>query len=275
MMQSITQSLAGRVALFTLLPLSLSELGHKADADADTLMTNGFFPAVWNGEQSRTHVYSSYYDTYIERDVRQIINIGDMNLYQRFIQLCAARVGCEFNALAIANEVGVSINTIRRWCSLINASYIGFFLQPYYRNVGKRLSKTPKIYFYDVGLVCFLLGIETPQQLNLHPLRGAIFENMVVCDMLKNRLNSGKRSNLYFYRDKSQREVDVVQEFGMQLKAYEIKSAQSYATDFPKNLDYFRKLYGDDVVSTQILYDGKMELEKENNGLLNFRHAKY
>lgn len=274
MLQNITQSLAGRVAILKLLPLSIGELGDISKISTDELMFNGFYPGVWGDGNTPADVYGNYYDSYIERDVRQIVNVANMDLFQRFITVCAARVGNEFNAAAISGEVGVDLKTVQHWTSVLKASYTAFTLPPFFRNIGKRLNKTPKIYFYDVGLVCFLLGIETPQQLNTHPLRGAIFENMVVCDMLKNRYNAGKRSNLYFYRDKSQREVDLVQEFGMQLKAYEIKSAQNYATDFVKNLNYFRKLYGDDVISTQVIYDGKMEFEKDNNGLLNFRHVK-
>lgn len=272
LLQNITQSLAGRVAILKLLPLSIRELGADADVDSDTLMVNGFYPGVWGDKQKPADVYGNYYDSYIERDVRQIVNIEKLDLFQRFMMVCAARIGNEFNAASISGEVGVDLKTIQRWLSILNASYTAFTLQPFFRNIGKRLSKTPKIYFYDVGLVCFLLGIETPQQLSTHPLRGAVFENMIVCDMLKNRYNAGKRSNLFFYRDKSQREIDVVQEFATQLRAYEIKSAQCFTTDFVKNLDYFRKLYGNDVVSTQVLYNGTAELKSDKNGLLNFRN---
>lgn len=274
LMQSISQSLAGRVAVKRLLPLSLKELGDTTPYSPEELMVRGFYPAVWGDGKEPSVVYDSYLTTYIQRDVRQIINIKDLSAFQRFITLCAARVGNEFYASAIANELGISYKTIQEWLSVLEASYVAFTLQPYYRNVGKRLVKTPKLYFYDVGLVCFLLGIDSAQILYNHPLRGAIFENMVVCDMLKDRFNQGKSSNLFYYRDKSQREVDVVQETagGMQIRAYEIKSALRYNPEFVRNLDYFRKLYGESVVSTQVIFAGTEELPLPNNGIINFRN---
>jgi len=272
LMKNITQSLAGRVAVERLLPLSIEELGDIKAISTDELMFSGFFPGVWGDNKSPSDVYGSYINTYIERDVRQFANIKDRSTFLRFVTVCASRVGCEFNANAISGEIGVSYKTIQEWMSILEASYTAFLLYPYFRNVGKRLSKTPKIYFYDVGLVCFLLGIESPEQLNRHPLRGALFENMVICERLKSRYNNGKRSNLYFYRDKSQHEVDLVQEYAMQLKAFEIKSAQSYHPDFAKNLDYFKLLYGDDVISTSVVYNGDFELQNSSNSIINYRN---
>lgn len=188
--------------------------------------------------------------------------------------LCADRVGTEFNAQGLSNEIGVSIHTIQSWMNVLEASYIVFHLRPFYRNIGKRLVKKPKIYFYDSGLACYLLGIQNAEQLSSHPLRGQIFENMVVADMMKGLFNKGVDNNLFFFRDSSQHEVDVVQEDGLQLKAYEIKSAQMTHVSFYQNLDYFRKLMGDDVVSTQIVYAGKDELPIPNNGFVNYLHIK-
>ena len=272
LMQSITQSLAGRVAVERLLPLSIEELGEIDSVSTVELMFSGFFPGVWGDGKTPHEVYDSYLTTYIERDVRQIVNIKDRSAFLRFVTVCASRIGCEFNANGIAGEIGVSYKTIQEWMSVLETSYTAFRLYPYYRNVGKRLSKTPKIYFYDVGLACFLLGIDNPKQLNRHPLRGALFENMVVCDRLKERYNSGGRNNLYFYRDRSQHEVDLVQEYAMELRAFEIKSAQSYHIEFSKNLEYFRGVFGDDVISTSVVYNGDFEVRADFNRLVNYRH---
>lgn len=275
LMEKVTQSLAGRAATLTLLPLSLKELGRRTQiATTNTLLFNGGYPAVWAKKIPVQDVSRNYYNTYIDRDVRQLLNVKEITKFQTFIRLCAGRISTEFNASSFSNEIGVSVHTIQEWLSVLEASYIIFRLPPFYRNVGKRLIKTPKLYFCDTGLVCFLLGIENPKQLATHPLRGAIFENLVILEFLKNRFNKGKLSNLFYYRDKSQREVDIVQEGGNKLFAYEIKSAKAFHKDFLNNLDYLRKVIGVDVVSTQLIYDGKMEINNPENGMVNFRNVK-
>lgn len=275
LMQNITQSLAGRAALLTLLPLSFSELtDNDKSIGTDNIMIRGFYPGVIANEIPPQDAYRQYYNTYLQRDIMQIMNIKNMDEFRRFVVLCAARVGTEFNAAGLSNEIGVSIHTIQSWINVLEASYIIFHLRPFYRNIGKRLTKKTKIYFYDSGLVCYLLGIRTSEQLNTHPLRGEIFENMVVGDMIKNIYNKGDDNNLFFYRDKSQHEVDVVQDDGLQLKAYEIKSAQIINTDFYKNLDYFRKLIGKDLISSQIIYTGDQELMSNENGYINYLNIK-
>jgi predicted AAA+ superfamily ATPase len=168
----------------------------------------------------------------------------------------------------------VSLLTIQEWLSILEASYVIFRLPPFYQNVGKRLIKTPKIYFYDTAIVCFLLGIENAQQLKTHPLRGAIFENYVVLEFLKQRFNAGKSNNLFFYRDKSQHERDIVEAFGNGYRAYEIKSATNFHSDFTGNLDYLKKLLGDKLLSAKVVFDGKIEIDSPNNGTLNFRNIK-
>lgn len=272
LMQNISQSLAGRVAVRRLLPLSLAELGDDATISADELMFRGFYPAVWSTQRTPQDVYDSYLSTYIQRDVRQITNVGDLDAFQHFLMACAARVGSEWNSQAISNEVAVSNVTVKRWMSILEASYTAFCLHPYFRNIGKRLSKTPKIYFYDTGLVCQLLGITDVSQLQHHPLRGAIFENMVVVDMLKQRFNEGKRNNLFFYRDKSGKEVDVLCEEGNGLRAYEIKSAQSIHPSFFSSLDYIQRLLGDDLLSSAVIYNGQDTLPSTFRSVLNFRN---
>jgi predicted AAA+ superfamily ATPase len=276
LLQRVTQSLAGRTAVLTLLPLSLSELGkERLTASTDTIMLNGGYPSVWAENIPVQTVSKNYYNTYIERDLRQLINIKDLSKYQVFIRLCAGRTGTEFNASALSNEVGVSVPTIHEWLSTLEASYIVFRMPPFFRNVGKRLIKSPKIYFYDTGLLCFLLGIENENHLQTHPLRGAIFENMVVLEFLKNRFNAGKLSNLYFYRDKSQREIDIVQEFADTFKAYEIKSASAFHPDFMHNLNYLKDLLNEKLTSTQVIYDGEIELKSSKNGIVNFRNISF
>ena len=274
LMQGITQSLAGRSAVLTLLPLSLKELQTKTKLSTDTLMLNGGYLAVWAKNIPVQDVSRNYYSTYIERDVRQLLNIKNINRFQTFIKLCAGRISTEFNASALPNEVGVSVPTIQEWLITLEASYILFRLPPFFRNIGKRLVKSPKIYFCDTGLLCFILGIENEKQLETHPLRGAIFENMVVLEFFKTRYNNGLLPNLYFYRDKSQREIDLIYEQGNSLYAYEIKSAKSFTKSFMSNLEFFRKTVGNDVVSTQLIYDGETDIPDSENGMLNFRNVK-
>jgi predicted AAA+ superfamily ATPase len=272
LMKNVTESLAGRVALLTLLPLSLKELSKGSDFKTEDLLFNGGFPAVWAKNIPSIDIVKNYYNTYIERDIRQIINIKDINKFQIFIRLCAGRIGMEFNASNLSNEVGVSLVTVQEWLSILEASYVLFRLQPFYQNIGKRLVKISKIYFYDTALVCFLLGIENREQLKMHPLYGQIFENFVVLEFLKNRIHAGKSNNLFFYRDKSQHEIDIIQEFGYKYCAYEIKSATTFHSDFTKNLDYLKKLLGDRLLSTKVIFDGDIELDSTENGIINFRN---
>jgi len=275
LMEKVTESLAGRVAILTLLPFSLKELGdERAKLSTETLIFNGGYPAVWANHIPVSDVSRQYYNTYIERDVRQLINVKDLSKFQVFIRLCAGRIGAEFNAQSLSNEIGVSLPTIQEWLSVLEASYVVFRLHPFFENIGKRLIKSPKIYFCDTGLICFLLGIETPEQLKTHPLRGAIFENYVVLEFLKSRYNAGKPNNLFFYRDKSQREIDIVQQFGYQYRAYEIKSATAFHSSFFNNLKYLKNLLGDRLLSTKLIYDGNSELNIDDNGTINFRNVK-
>lgn len=274
LMKSITQSLAGRVAVMRLLPLAISELGNITKVSTDELIFNGFFPGIWGTGHSVNYVLESYLSTYVERDLRQFINIKDLELFRKFMTLCAVRIGTEFNATTLSGELGISSITAKEWFRILQASYVCYELPPFFRNIGKRLVKSPKIYFYDVGLACYLMGIQSPEHVAMHPLRGNLFENMVVTEMLKSRFNSGRRSNLFFYRDKGQHEVDIIQEFGNEMRAYEIKSATQIHPEFYRNLKYFKKLYGDTVLSTQVIYDGERDFDIPNEGYMNYRHWK-
>ena len=275
LMQKTTQSMAGRAAMLTLLPLSFSELTDTdKSADTDSLMLQGFYPAVLDRKIPFEDAFRQYYNTYLQRDIMQVMNIKNTDEFRRFVVLCAARVGTEFNAQGLSNEIGVSSHTIQSWMNVLEASYIAFYLRPFYRNIGKRFVKKPKIYFYDCGLACYLLGIHSVDQLSAHPLRGQIFENMIVSDMMKGQYNKGSDNNLFFYRDQSHHEVDVVKEDGLTLKAYEIKSAMITHPSFYTNLNYFRDLFGNDVVSTQVVYSGKEELPIAENGYVNYLNIK-
>jgi len=270
LMSKITQSLAGRAALFTLLPLSISELRDFDLSDTDNLLFSGGFPAV-RAKQIPPYVFcKNYYNTYVERDVRQLINLKNSAKFQTFIRLCAGRVACEFNASSLSNEIGVSVNTINEWLGVLEASYVLFRLAPFYKNIGKRLVKTPKIYFYDTALVCYLLGIETESQLQTHFIRPALFENAAVVEFIKNRLNGGKDSNICFYRDKSQREVDIVEDFGTYFQAWEVKSAKAFHADFTKNLKFLKNLLGEELTKSQVIYDGET-MNLPEYGMVNLR----
>ena len=199
MMQKITQSLAGRTALLTLLPFSCKELTEQdKSVSVFDMMFRGFYPAVWADLIPPQDAYRQYFFTYIQRDIQQVMNIRHLSEFRKFVIMCASRVGTEFNAQSMCSELGVSIPTIQEWMNVLEASYIAFRLPPFYRNINKRLVKTPKIYFYDVGMVCYLLGIKSAEQVENHPLRGQIFENMVICEFLKKQYNLGLDNNLFF-----------------------------------------------------------------------------
>lgn len=275
LMKNVTQSMAGRTAVLTLLPLSVKELLNEYPyASTSQLILRGGYPAVWTaGDEGRQMILSSYYSTYVERDLRQLINLKDMRAFHSFIRLCAGRIGCEFNASALSVEVGVSVPTIKSWLSILEVSYVIYLLPPYHANIGKRLTKSPKLYFHDTGLASWLMGINTVEQLDVHPLRGALFENLVVSELMKRKYNQGEQPQLYFYRDQRQHEIDLIDE--MQdgtLRAYEIKAGKTFRPDYFTQLAYLRSVLGDNLLSTQVLYDGDQENPQNVDGILNFRN---
>ena len=258
LLENVTQSLAGRAALFTLLPFALDELGDYGDkTGTDTMLLRGMYPGVIVKGTPHELFFRNYYTTYVERDVRQIKSIENLAAFQTFVKLVAGRVGSEFNASAISAEVGISSPTAKAWLGILQTSYIAFQMQPYYANINKRLAKMPKIYFYDTGLLCFLLGITTVEELATHPLRGSVFENFAVVELLKARFNDGKDNNLYFYRENSGREVDIIQTSGVGLNLFEIKSSMTFNRDFMRNINYLKELFGDKVKSARVVYDGE------------------
>lgn len=258
LMEKITQSLAGRAALFTLLPFSFKEVEpYIRNNGADTIMLNGFYPGVIVKQTPADIFYSNYVSTYLERDLRNIKTIENLDLFRLFMKVLASRTSCEFNASSISSAIGISAPTIRKWLGLLKTSYIAFTLPPYYVNIGKRLSKTPKVYFYDTGLLCFLLDIHNPVELQNHPLRGAIFENLVLTQFIKEKFNKKKNWELYFYRENKGREIDVVKSKGIYLDLYEIKSSKTFNKEFTMNLKDVKNLLGEKVTSTILIYDGE------------------
>lgn len=266
LMKNVSQSLAGRLSIFTLPPLTFHELDRKQkDIPTEELYFRGFYPSVITGERPPELFYRNYYSTYVEKDIRRHIKVENLSKFDIFMRQMAARTGSEFNATAISAEVGISSKTVSEWCSILEASYIIFPLRPYFANISKRLSKMPKIYFYDTGIPTYLLGIENPRQLLSHPLKGALFENMAVAELLNRRLNEGKESNLYFYRERGGREVDILQTTPEGVKAYEIKSAQTFHPEFLKNLEYLTKILPQPPIETTVIFDGHSFLPNARN----------
>jgi uncharacterized protein len=234
LVQSVSQSLAGRTALLTLLPCSLDELRLFPQAPRDlldTLWMSGY-PAIFDRGVPAGEWLAAYVATYVERDARLLLNIGDLEAFQSFVQMCAGRVGQLLNLSALGADCGITHNTARSWLSVLETSFLTFRLHPYHANVGSRLTKTPKLYFHDTGLVCFLLGIRHPEQLREHPLRGAIFENWVVSELFKERVHRGHQPDMHFLRDHKGFEIDLLIADGERWLAVEVKSAKTVAPDF-------------------------------------------
>lgn len=242
----ITQSLAGRVGFIQLLPFNFGEL-RKANWLPDTLeemLFNGFYPPIYHKKIEPQFWYADYVTTYIERDIRQLLNVHDLKIFHRFLQLCAGRAGQLLNLTSLGNDCGISHGTVKAWLSVLESSYIIHLLSPYHQNFNKRLTKSPKLYFYDTGLACSLLGIQNAGQLVNYPLRGALFENWIIIELLKNRFNQGLLGNIYFWRDSQGHEVDVLIEQAQQLTAVEMKSGKTINQNYFTELNYWRELTG-------------------------------
>lgn len=274
LLKKISQSLAGRSGVFELMPLSIDEVKGQIEYvdDADQLLYQGLYLAVCSCKNIPKFLYPSYVKTYLERDVRDLLNVKDMRLFNMFLKLCAGRIGSVFNASEIAGEIGVSSKTIQAWLSILQASYVVYLLPPYFENSRKRLTKSPKMYFCDTGLACTLLGIESAEQLAFDKMRGHLFENLIVVELLKRRLNEGKESNLYFYRDSNQNEVDILVNNGSSLDAIEVKSAMTYNPSFEKALQKVNEWVNPPVGKRIIIYAGTLEDDKGDIRLLNYRN---
>lgn len=258
--EAISQSLAGRTAILTLWPFSLNELRRYQSArDPFDLIVRGCFPRLHDEQIESRRFFNSYLQTYVERDVLALIQLRDLSQFQKFLTLLAGRVGQVINLASLSNDVGVSSTTVRNWLSVLKSSYVVFELPPFFENVRKRVVKSPKIFFTDVGLAAFLLGIHTAEQASRDPLRGSLYENLVIADIVKGALNKGVRPQIYFFRDSHANEVDlIIREKGM-LIPVEIKSAATFSIDFVKGLECFQRLGIKRVAAGAVLYNGEQQ----------------
>ncbi len=275
LMAHIAQSLAGRSALVQLLPLSIAELNasEKLPPDLDSMLLRGGYPALYARPLNPARWLADYTMSYLERDVRQLTQVHDLSAFQRFLRLCAGRTGQLLNLANLAQETGVAQNTARAWLSVLEASYIVHLLRPHHRNLGKRVVKTPKLYFIDVALAVSLMGIQTTGQLAIHPLRGALFETLVVAEFLKARLNSGFPSNLYFWRDNVGLEVDLLIDEPEGLRPIEIKSSATVNDDLFKGLRKWVSVAGDIARQPRLVYAGPNSYTRSNIEVRRWQEA--
>jgi len=262
LMENISQSLAGRTALLRLLPFSIKELETYGVGSLDEMIFRGFYPRIYDQDIPPGQAYGDYFETYIERDLRQLVNIKNLRLFQRFVTLCAGRVGQLLNLSNLANDTGISHSTAREWITVLEASYIVYLLPPFFRNIRKRLVKSPKLYFYDVGLASWLCGIENPSHVRNHPLRGNLFENMAVMEAMKYRYNLGRRDNLNFFRDSAGNEVDLIYNISHKMLPIEIKSGQTITSDYFRGLKRFSRLFPELPYGQLVIYAGEMIQER-------------
>ncbi|MBM3321521.1 MAG: ATP-binding protein [Candidatus Eisenbacteria bacterium] len=276
LLEKVSQSLAGRCAILHLLPFSLSELGGRRAFPVSQLgrtlprkgkgkgpvpdlmetLFRGFYPRIHDKGLEPRQWLRGYYQTYVQRDVRSILNVGDLEAFERFIRLCAGRNGQLLNLSALGADCGITHTTARRWTSILETSFLIHLLRPHHRNFSKRMIKSPKLYFLDTGLLCYLLGIRSPDELHNHASRGAIFESLVVSELLKNRLHQGEESDLYFWRDSTGHEIDLLLDLGSSLTPIEIKSGMTVASDFFHGLEYWRRLSGRPDTPGALVYAG-------------------
>jgi predicted AAA+ superfamily ATPase len=274
--QAVTESLAGRVCILNLLPLSIQEMqqNNLLLPTVDEMIFQGGYPRLYFENVSPATLYSSYVQSYLERDVRQLVNVGDISLFNRFVQLCAGRSGQELNYTALSNDCGIALQTVKSWISILEASYIIFLLRPYFTNFNSRLTKTPKLYFFDTGLACSLLGIQSAAVLGVSPFRGALFENFIITDLYKQYCNKGMRPPLYFWREKGgYREVDCIIDDGFKCTSIEIKSAQTFSTDFFKGLDYWNKIAEGNPENGYVVYGGNAQQQRRQGCVVGWEQA--
>ena len=272
-MKNLSESLAGRAGVFELLPMSIQEVTGKVDLDnLNQNLYNGLYPSICAKKNIAKFFYPSYVRTYLEKDVRDLLQMKDQIRFTKFLKLCAARIGSLFNASELGAEVGVSSKTISHWISVLQASYLITLLPPYYENIPKRLVKSPKLYFNDPGLACYLLDIETPQQLDRDKMRGAIFENMIVMEAIKHRYNMGLEGGVFFYRDSNQNEVDILIKQEGELTAIEVKSSMTYSSSFEKTLTQIEGWIKTPISKKAIVYSGDFENSSGDINLINYRH---
>ena len=274
LLQGLTESLPGRAGVYELLPMSMEETAEQiADKNTNQLLYDGLYPAICARKNVAHLFYPAYVKTYLEKDVRDLLRIKDQMQFLKFMKLCAARIGSLFNASEVAMELGVDSKTVSHWLSVLQASYLVTLLPPYYENITKRVVKTPKLYFNDPGLACYLLDIESPKQLALDKMRGAVFENLVVMECIKHRFNQGKEGNVFFYRDSNGQEVDILVKEEGQLTAIEVKSSMTYQTDFAKTLKMLPQWTSTPIVRRAVVYGGDFENTAGDIWALRYDHV--
>ncbi len=271
--QKVTQSLAGRVAILRLLPLSVSEISGSGIKfkSLEVLMQKGFYPALWNRKVSILDWYSSYIFSYLERDVRQIQNIINLSDFQKFIRLCAGRAGQILNLTSLGSDCGISHNTAKAWLSILEASFIVHLLQPYYENFNKRIIKAPKLYFLDSGLLCYLLNIYEPEAIVHHHMKGAVFENFIFTELIKSRMHKNLPAEIYYWRDKTGNEIDFILPASKGFHLIEAKAGETIGSDFLRGMDYFRRVSKRKTTSASLVYSGKNEYTSDGINIINWR----
>ena len=276
LLHGLCESLPGRAGVYELLPMTYHESESTMSAKPlDEFLYNGLYPAICAEKNKARLFYPSYVKTYLERDVRDLLKIKDQMQFMKFMKLCAARVGSIFNASELAGQIGVDSKTITNWLSVLQASYLVTLLPPYYENISKRLVKSPKLYFNDPGLACYLLDIESPRQLERDKMRGAIFENYVVMEVIKHRYNRGLLNGVYFYRDSNQNEVDILLKEEGEITAIEVKSSMTYHTSFEADISQLSDWIKTPVVKKMVVYTGDFENTTSDIKILNYRHLQH
>lgn len=272
-LHSLSESLPGRAGVYELLPMTYHESeSTMGEMSLNEFLYSGLYPAICAKKNKARLFYPSYVKTYLERDVRDLLKIKDQMQFMKFMKLCAARVGSVFNASEIAGQLGVDGKTVTSWLSVLQASYLVTLLPPYYENISKRLVKSPKLYFKDPGLACFLLDIESPRQLERDKMRGAIFENYVVMEVIKHRYNRGLLDGVYFYRDSNQNEVDILLKEEGEITAIEVKSSMTYHSSFEDSISKLAEWIKTPISNKLIVYTGDFENTTANIKVLNYRH---
>ena len=273
LLRGLCESLPGRAGIYELLPMTYQESqSTMSDLSTDEFLYSGLYPAICAKKNKARLFYPSYVKTYLERDVRDLLKIKDQMQFMKFIKLCAARVSSIFNASEIAVQLGIDNKTVSHWLSVLQASYLVTLLPPYYENISKRLVKSPKLYFNDPGLACFLLDIESPRQLERDKMRGAIFENYVVMEVIKHRYNRGLLNGVYFYRDSNQNEVDILLKEEGEITAIEVKSSMTYHTSFENTLSKLPGWIKTPVTNKMVVYTGDFENAVSDIKVINYKH---
>jgi predicted AAA+ superfamily ATPase len=275
LLQNISQSLAGRTAVLKLAPFSIPELQNAGllPGTLNEFLFTGGYPRIYDRQIAPADFYPHYIQTYIDRDIRTIREISNLAHFVRFLKLCAARTGQLLNVTSLANEAEITVPTANAWLSLLESSYVVFLLKPYHNNFNKRLIKSPKLYFYDTGLISSLLGLENAVQLSTHYLRGEIFENMVITEFVKKYIFAGKEPHIYFWRDSNQNEVDLLLENGEQLQAIEIKSSATMKNDFFGGLETFQSISGISTENLFVVYGGETDYTTKKGKFVSWKNA--